>query len=103
MITMNPQAWAAFGHGDILVGSMLCYDGEGTGVGVLTLRNGEPHEIGDRVPHPEGEDPFNAPIVLSFKNVQSLDVVIEHLNHIRNDMSKWENGELTFEETPDGI
>lgn len=98
MITVKNQMLAEFGHGDILVGSMLCSDGEDTCVGVLTLNNGEPHEIGARVPHPEGVDPFDAPIILSFMNIQSLDVVIEHLNHIRSDMVKWEAGEFDMEE-----
>lgn len=99
MITANNQMLAEFGHGDILVESLLCSDGEGTGVGVLTLANyEEPHEIGTAVDHPEDISPFDAPIILTFTNIESLDVVIGHLNHIREDMVKWENGEFNTED-----
>ncbi len=100
MITASNQMLAEFGHGDILVGSMLCSDGEGVGVGVLTLTNAdEPKEIGTYVDHPKDANPFDAPIVLAFTNIQSLDVVINHLNKIRSDMEAFENGDFDWEDS----
>jgi hypothetical protein len=99
MITANNQTWAEFGNGDILVGSMLCSDVDGTAVGVLTLNNAEEaKEIGTSVPHPEDVDPFAAPIILAFTDIRSLDVVLDHLNYIRTNMKDWEDGKFDDED-----
>lgn len=100
MISISNQTHAAFGYGDILVGSFLASNDKDSCVGVFTLDNSDtPHEIGAAVDHPEDIDPFDVPVIFTFTNIQSLDVVIKHLNHLRSDMEAWENGD--FEETPD--
>lgn len=52
MIKTQNKMWVEFGHGDVLVGSMLFEDG----VAALTFDNTEPHEIGAFVSDSEAEE-----------------------------------------------
>lgn len=93
MIKPNNRILVEFGNGDIVLTGLLC----GDGVGVLTMDNAvEPMEIGTEMPHDEEKDPFDVPVVLTFTDIRSLDVVIDHLNAIRVNMKDWEDGK--FEE-----
>lgn len=100
MIKTQNKMWVEFGHGDVLVGSMLFENG----VGALTFDNSlEPHEIGALIPDSEAEEknPYESPIIMTFDNIKSLDVVIHHLNRIRSAMEAFENSD--FEEGNDGL
>ena len=98
MIKPNNRMLVEFGQGDIVVASMLCSDGEGAAVGVLTLDNAvEPMDIGTAIPHDEEKDPFDVPVVLTFENIRSLDVVIDGLNAIRANMKAWEDGKFDIQ------
>ena len=100
MIKPNNRMLIEFGNGDVMVASMLCSDGEGVAVGVLTLDNAaEPMDIGTMVPHDEEKDPFDAPVVMTFEDIRSLDVVLDHLNMIRTNMKDWEDGKFDEEKT----
>lgn len=102
MINVSNQTHAAFGYGDILVGSFLCSNDNKDCIGVFTLNNSDKaYEIGAVAEHPKDADPFDVPVIFTFENIKSLDVVIQHLTHLRSDMEAWENGD--FEETHDGI
>jgi hypothetical protein len=94
MIKLNNRMLIEFGSGDILVGGMLCADG----VGVLTLNDtSERHEIGESVYCNEAIDPFDVPIVMSFSDIRSVDVLIDHLNSIRIGMKDYEDGKFDVE------
>ena len=98
MIKTNNRMLIEFGNGDVIVSSMLCSDGGGTAVGVLTLDDAtEPMDIGTAVPHDEEKDPFDVPVVLTFEDIRSLDVVIDHLNAIRANMKDWKDGKFVEE------
>ena len=87
MIKHHHRTLVEFGSGDILVGSMLCSDG----VGALTLdKTSERHEIGESVSHNEPIDPFDVPIVMTFSDIRSVDVLINHLHNIRIGMEEYE-------------
>lgn len=99
MIKPNNRMLVEFGTGDILVGSMLCSDG----VGVLTLDDtyGR-HEIGELVPRDKSIDPFDAPIVMSFHDIRSVDVLVDHLVRIRACMKDYEDGKFDVAEETNG-
>lgn len=98
MIKPNNRMLVEFGNGDIIVSGMLCNDGNGNGVGMLTLDNAvEPMEIGTEMPHDEEKNPFDVPVVLTFTDIRSLDVIIDHLNAIRVSMKDWGDGKLKEE------
>lgn len=77
-----------FGTGDILIGSGMMGDYES---GLVSLVPHEPQPIGNYVKH---ENPnvnmSDIPVSLIFKNVESLDVLIERLQTTR----KYMTGEL---------
>ena len=73
----------------------MCDDG----VGVLTFNDtSEHHEIGETVPHSEAVDPFDVPLVMSFLDIRSVDVVIDNLNAIRIAMKNYEDSMINKEE-----
>ena len=91
MIKPNNRMLVEFGTGDICVGSMLCDDG----VGILTLDDAYGHhEIGEIVSRNKSVDPFDVPIVMTFSDIRSVDVVIDHLVKIRADMKDYEDGKF---------
>lgn len=77
-----------FGSGDILIGSGMQGDYE---QGLVSLVEQDPKPIGTHVKH---KNPFvdmnEIPVSLIFKNVDSLDVLIERLQKTR----KYMTGEL---------
>ena len=86
MIKHHNRMLVEFGSGDILIGSMLCSDG----VGVLTLdHTSERHEIGESLHRDETIDPFDVPIIMSFSDIRSVDVLIKHLHNIRISMADY--------------
>jgi hypothetical protein len=92
MIRHSLSTLVEFGNGTVALSPRLSVEG----YGLLGLDMCEPHEIGQYLEEEEeGEavDINECPILLAFKNVESLDVLIEDLNIIRKHMVTFENKE----------
>lgn len=92
MIRMNTRALVEFGNGTVILSPRLSAEG----YGLLGMDICKPHEIGQIVKSDKEPDINEYPVILAFKNIESLDVLIEDLNIIRKYMGMYNNGE--FEE-----
>jgi len=82
---------AVFGTGDIKISSG--WDKEDQSIGVLVLRQQEENPIGSYIEHPEEEvDVGEAPVRMIFHKKESVDVLIERLNKVKEYMGEGEEG-----------
>lgn len=90
MIRHSLRTLVEFGNGTVALSPRLSVEG----YGLLGLDMCEPHEIGQYLrEEDEAVDINECPVLLAFKNVESLDVLIEDLNIIRKYMVTFENEE----------
>lgn len=90
MIRHSLRTLVEFGNGTVALSPRLSVEG----IGLLGLDVCEPHEIGELLRESDRKDDINdCAVILAFKNVESLDVVIEDLNRIRKAMMAFENEE----------
>lgn len=79
-----------FGIGDIKISSGWSKDDES--IGVLVLRQQEPRKIGEYIEHEPNEE-VNAgesPVRMIFDKTESIDVLIERLEKVKEYMNKGE-------------
>ena len=77
------KAEVAFGRGDVRTTTMLY-----GGVGVYVLDNQLPHKIGESIPVEDNFTVAGKDVMLTFSNVESLDVVINDLLEIKRLMTE---------------
>ena len=94
MISHRHQTLIESGNGSLH--GVACLSEEG--YGVLCMNSGEPGEVGRKASIPEDFNPKESEILWIFKNIESLNVVIENLERVRHLMRKFENGEISKEE-----
>lgn len=75
------KAVAKFGAGDILITPMVKTDFSG---GYIVLQNKGTHVIGEQT---QNFDPGDDDTVLSFENVESLEVLVERLQKLKDMMN----------------
>lgn len=87
MIRHSLRTLVEFGNGTVALTPRLSVEG----IGLLGMDVCEPHEIGALLRESERKDDINeCAVILAFKNVKSLDVVINDLNRIREAMVAFE-------------
>lgn len=81
---------AAFGSGDILITPACRFrDGGNKSVGAILLNNQAQRQVGEYVPSVDIIDRIKqSPIILSFTNVASIDVLIAQLEVLKNLMDE---------------
>ena len=90
------KAEITFGTGDIRTTTLL-HDGK---IGIYVLNNQEPHEIGESIPVSNDYTIKGKEVMITFSKVESIDVVIEDLQHIKRLMLGEEKGTLEINTSP---
>ena len=90
------KAEIAFGTGDIRTTTLL-HDNNG----VYVLDNQEPHKIGESIPVSDDYTIKGKEVMITFSRVESIDVVIEDLQHIKKLMLGEEKGDREINTSPD--
>jgi hypothetical protein len=94
MIQFNTNVYIESGNGT--VESVHAIADDGTGI-LFMNQTDEPYKIGEQRPLSKDFDPNESAITWRFKNIASLNVVIENLIRLREDMEAYARGELDEE------
>lgn len=89
MIQFNTKLYLESGNGTLE--SVHCIMEDGSGMMFINSTD-EPHENGVPLPLREDFDPNESEIAWRFKNIASLNVVINNLIRLRDDMEAYKNG-----------
>lgn len=87
------RAKVEFGTGDIKLTSVVCTS-DGASIGVLCLNTEEGHEIGDKHDVDTGFQVIASDVLLTFSNVESVDVLIGMLEGVKDLMNDPDKGSL---------